>query len=94
MYAALLQATLSLVDDKVQMLFELWDRDGDGSVAFADVALAFRKFSPATQRLQSTAADAAEVCLFIKLSMQQCVMLVHVLSLVGEPMASSVVSCV
>ena len=45
----------------MQLLFELWDRDGDGTVAFADVALAFRKFCPAMQRTQVTAADAVEV---------------------------------
>lgn len=50
----------SLLDSKLQLLFELWDRDGDGLISFADIALAFRKFSPAMQRLTNTAADATE----------------------------------
>ncbi|KAK9801863.1 hypothetical protein WJX73_003173 [Symbiochloris irregularis] len=54
------QACASLMNSKVQLLFELWDRDGDGNIGFAEVALAFRKFCPAMQRLQGTAADAAE----------------------------------
>lgn len=60
----MLQDCSSLVDSKLQLLFELWDRDGDGSLAFSEVALAFRKFCPAMQRLQNTAADAAEVATY------------------------------
>ena len=56
-----LQACIALVDSKLQLLFELWDHDGDGLLAFAEVALAFRKFCPAMQHMQGTAADAVEV---------------------------------
>ena len=45
----------------MQLLFELWDRNGDGTISFAEITLAFRKFCPAMQKLQGTAADAVEV---------------------------------
>lgn len=51
----------TLSDRKLHLLFELWDKDGDGLINFAELALGLRKFSPANEPVTEVAADAAEV---------------------------------
>ena len=51
----------TLADRKLHLLFELWDKDGDGSISFAELALGLRKFSSPAEPCTETAADAAEV---------------------------------
>lgn len=50
----------TLSDRKLHLLFELWDKDGDGLINFAELALGLRKFSPANEPVTEVAADAAE----------------------------------
>ena len=56
-----LQVYETLADRKLHLLFELWDKDGDGYISFAELALGLRKFSPESELVTETAADAAEV---------------------------------
>ena len=56
-----LQVYETLADRKLHLLFELWDKDGDGSISFAELALGLRKFSSPAEPCTETAADAAEV---------------------------------
>lgn len=51
----------TLADRKMHLLFELWDKDGDRHVSFAELALGLRKLSSAQESLADTASDAAEV---------------------------------
>ena len=55
----------TLADRKMHLLFELWDKDGDGQISFAELALGLRKLSPAEEPVTETASDAAEVGLLI-----------------------------
>lgn len=56
-----LQVYETLGDRKLHLLFELWDKDGDGLISFVELALGLRKFSTASEPVTETAADAAEV---------------------------------
>lgn len=51
----------SLADRKLHLLFELWDKDGDGQLSFSELALGMRKFCPPAEPITETASDAAEV---------------------------------
>ncbi len=51
----------TLADRKMHLLFELWDKDGDGQISFAELALGLRKLSPPEELVTETASDAAEV---------------------------------
>lgn len=51
----------TLADRKMHLLFELWDKDGDGQISFAELALGLRKLSPPEEPVTDTASDAAEV---------------------------------
>ena len=51
----------TLADRKLHLLFELWDKDGDGHISFAELALGLRKFSAPDESVTVTAEDAAEV---------------------------------
>ena len=57
-----LQMYETLADRKIHLLFELWDKDGDGHISFSELAMGLRKLCPASEPATSTAADAAEVC--------------------------------
>lgn len=59
----LFQVYETLADRKMHLLFELWDKDGDGQISFAELALGLRKLSPPNEPVTDTASDAAEVAL-------------------------------
>lgn len=56
-----LQLYETLADRKMHLLFELWDKDGDGQIGFAELALGLRKLCPSSEPVAETASDAAEV---------------------------------
>ena len=66
-----MQSYETLADRKLHLLFELWDKDGDGLISFAELALGLRKLSPPEEPVTQTAADAAEVGLPITKSLAQ-----------------------
>jgi len=51
----------TLADRKMHLLFELWDKDGDGHISFSELAMGLRKLCPASEPATTTASDAAEV---------------------------------
>ena len=63
-----MQTYETLADRKLHLLFELWDKDGDGLISFAELALGLRKLCPSEEPVTETASDAAEVVLPITIS--------------------------
>ena len=60
-----MQVYETLGDRKLHLLFELWDKDADGTISFAEVALGLRKFCHDSEPANETAADAAEVTILV-----------------------------
>ena len=79
-----LQVYETLADRKLHLLFELWDKDGDGSISFAELALGLRKFSSPAEPCTETAADAAEVSTFPLASVTQSSLLMTERALVPQ----------
>ena len=50
----------TLADRKMHLLFDLWDKDGDGQISYAEMALGLRKLSAPQESIAETASDAAE----------------------------------
>lgn len=61
----------TLADRKMHLLFELWDKDGDGHISFSELAMGLRKLCPTSEPVTNTASDAAEAMLVFDVDSDQ-----------------------